>query len=332
MTAVAVNERMKAEGCFILFERDHVKKDITYTLVALLLVGGATYALAARRPDYPPTPSTPFSVKTGKRVTGSVVMRVNDEPITEKEFMTYLVSAPEEMRAFYASPEGREFLAQEIVKLKALEQEAVKMGLANDPDAQMRLAIDRTNILASLALQKLIGDPNEAEIRAEYEKERKNFETVELSHILVAYEGGRVPAKSGRPLSPEAAAKRADALASRLRGGADFAAMARTESDDVNTAGGGGYLGTVMPGSMPQELDAVAMQLQPGQLSTPVRSEFGIHIFKGGQRRLAPLEDQVKNALTARLQRAEATATVERLQKSAKVDLDPKFFPKRQGS
>ncbi len=308
-----------------------MKKDISYTLIALLLVGGATYALAARRPNYPPTPSTPFSVTTGKKATGNVVMRINGEPVTEKEFMTYLVAAPEEMRAFYASPEGRQFLAQEIVKLKALEQQAEKMGLGSDPDAMMRLAIDRTNILASLALQKLIGDPTEAQIRAEYARERKNFESVELSHILVAYEGGRVPARTGRPLSLQAAAKRAEALASRLGSGADFAALARTDSDDVNTAGAGGLLGTVMPGSMPPELDEVAMKLQPGQVSAPVQSEFGIHIFKAGERRLAPLETDVKNALTARLQRAQATATVERLQKEAKVELDPKFFPKQQG-
>lgn len=310
-----------------------MKKDLVVALVAIAVIGGICYALAASRPDFAPTPSMPASARTGGTPAGTpsagpsdrVVMRVNGEGITEKEFAMFLEQAPEQQRIMYTTPEGKRALAQELVKLKALAQEGRRIGVDDDPEVRRQVEFGRSTILAGHALRKLVGVPDDQALRAEYAKQRPNLETVDLSHILIAHEGGQVPPRSGGPLTMDVARQKAEAIAARLRGGADFAAMARSESDDVNSGERGGALGPVNRGMLPPELNSVIFGLKEGEISTPTRSPFGIHIFKVNKRTLQSFEE-VKQGLTQRLQQAQMESVVNKLQQQAKVDLDPKFF------
>ncbi|HUP50341.1 MAG TPA: peptidylprolyl isomerase [Thermoanaerobaculia bacterium] len=299
-----------------------MRKDLVIAVIAFLAIGAICYGLAALQPDLPPP--LPFTALGGG--SEKVVMRVNGEAITERQFNNFLLQAPEQMQFFYATPEGRRILADEVVKLKALEQEGRRLGVEKDPEVAMRVEMTRANILAGSALRKIIGSPSEERIRAEYEKERKQLETRELSHILIGYVGGAVGPRAGRPLTEAEAMRKAERLAARIRGGEDFAALASAESDDVDSARNGGSLGAMPPGSMPPALEKATANLQPGQISAPVKSEFGIHIFRAGQPVAQPY-DAVRDALAARIQREEAEAAMQRLQKAARVELDPKFFP-----
>jgi peptidyl-prolyl cis-trans isomerase C len=238
----------------------------------------------------------------------------------------FLQQAPEEARSFYNSPQGRPLLAEQLVKLKALKQEGRRLGVANDPDTVTRLKMAEDQVIAAFALQKLVAQPNDARLRAEYEKEKGNFETTELSHILIAYQGGSVPPRQGpqRPLGE--AMKKAQAIEQLLARGAPFAQVAQSESDDVGSAQAGGQLGPVSPTSLPPELASVVSALKEGEISKPVRSPYGVHIFKAGSKQGKRFEE-MKPMFAARLQRDEAEAMIAKLQKSAKVDLDPKFFP-----
>lgn len=298
-----------------------MKKDLLPALITFIGVGVVCYGLAAARPAVPPQP-------LGAPGGGGehAVMHVNGEPVTEREFNAFLLQAPQQAQFFYATPEGRRILADELVKLKALEQEARRLGVDKDPEVATQLEMNRTNILAGSALRKIIGSPSEDRLRAEYEKEKGRLERTELSHILIAHKGSAVGPRAGAPPSEAEAMRKAERLAARIRGGADFAQIARTESDDLESAPNGGLLGTMPPGSMPPQLEAATSNLKPGEISDPVKSEFGIHIFRAGERRGQPYE-QVREALAARIQREEAEAAMERLEKAAKVELDPEFFP-----
>lgn len=316
-----------------------MKRDLSIAIIAAILVGGICYGLATIRPDFAPNTSHRYSTATGPQPASSehVVMRVNGEPITEREFNAFIEQAPEDMRAFYASPAGRESLANELIKLKTLEQEGRRLGVDKEPAVANRINLTRANIIAGFTLRKIVKPPSDARIREEWEKEKKNYDTVELRHIVVAYQGSRFRSRRGEPLALEQAMKRARGITARLRAGADFNKVAQSESDDQNTANDGGNLGPVSVGALPGELDKVAMALKPGEVSDPVRSEFGIHIFKAGQHKTMPYNDQVKQGLSAVIERKDVDAMVSRLQKQAKVDLDPKFFgkasqPKRTGS
>ena len=311
-----------------------LKKDLIPAAISLIAIGAICFGLAAARPAVAPQRSPAIAHPGAIAANERVVMTVNGEDITEREFSAFIAEAPEQMQMFYTSPEGRRILADELVKLKALEQEGRRLGVHKDPDVATRLEMTETNIVAGSALRKIIGNPTEQRLRAAYEKEKASLETTELSHILVAYQGGAVPPRNGKPLTPAQAMTKVLQIDSRIKRGEDFAAIARAESDDTQSAPNGGSLGMVPPGSLPPDIQKVTSILKPGEVSGPVRSDFGIHLFRAGERRSQPYE-AVRESLAARMQREEAEAAMERLHQAAKVDLDPKFFgpppaPKKQ--
>jgi len=309
-----------------------VKKDISVALIAIVIVLALAFGLSQMRPDLPLTPSAPYAESIGhvapgakpSAKTGRVVMHVNKEPITEAEFMAFLAAIPENQRGVFASAAGKRELANEIVRMKALEQEAHRLGLDSDPEVNTQMDLVRTQITAQLALQKIVQQSAEKEIAAAYEREKKNSPP-SLRHIVVAYQGGMVPPRTQnqQPPTVEQAVQKATAIVARLRGGADFADLAKKESDDVQSGQHGGSLGPVNPSQLPPEIGTVVSKLKPGQYSDPVRTQFGVHIFNVAE----PTLEDLKPMLMQQVQQQIAQDTVTRLQKAADVELDPQFFP-----
>jgi hypothetical protein len=319
-----------------------MKKDLLTALIVILVVCGAAFGLTAVRPQRPPTPSQPFSLEdtpaagTVDVVGGGanpdaevgpndkVVMRVNGVPVTEREFRMLQSEAPEQQRAFLDTPKGRLAMAQQLIRLKALAQEGQRLGASKDPELSSRIRFGVESAAAQFAVQKLAGEPSEQALRAEYEKEKGSG--VVLSHIAIAYAGGALPPKSGtQPLTIDQALQKAQALVAQLRGGRDFATVARSQSDDPQSGANGGVLGPLQPGSLPPELEKAVSSLKPEEVSDPVRSQYAVHIFRIGP---IPFE-AVRPQLVQKLRQDEMARKVDEIQKKAKVELDPVFFPDR---
>jgi peptidyl-prolyl cis-trans isomerase SurA len=96
-------------------------------------------------------------------------------------------------------------------------------------------------------------------------------------HILV---------RTSEIVSEEDARRRLAALRERIAGGADFAELARLNSED-GTAARGGELGWVYPGDTVPEFERAMDALAPGELSQPVRTPFGFHLIEVRERRAA---------------------------------------------
>ena len=310
-----------------------MRRDLLIAVVAVALIAAVAFAVSTVRSDGPQTPSSPFRPsadagaddldKPGKDDT--IVMHVNGQPVTAREFAIFLESAPAEGRAFYGSPAGKRAIADEIVKLKVLEQEAKRMGLTDDPEVRTQMAMARAQIAAGKALEKIATDKSEEKIRAEYEKEKGS--AVTLRHILLSFEGSQVPVRQGgEARSPEEAMQKARELVAQLRNGADFATVAAAESDDTQSAADGGNLGPTRPDMLPPDIGPHVSKLKPGEISDPVRTQFGVHIFKVEQ----PSLEDLRPMLGQRVRQQVAQEEVARLQKAAKVELDPKFFPPPQ--
>jgi peptidyl-prolyl cis-trans isomerase SurA len=90
----------------------------------------------------------------------------------------------------------------------------------------------------------------------------------------------------------QAAAKvRIDSIYKALKGGADFAEMAKKVSQDPGSAQQGGLLPFVQKGQLVKEFEDAAYALQPGQMSEIVQSPFGYHIIMMKERKmLEPFE------------------------------------------
>jgi PPIC-type PPIASE domain len=238
------------------------------------------------------------------------------------------------MQGFFNNPAGRRQMAEQYVRMKVVAQEAQRLGADRDPDVAARMKFGQTNLAVEYALQKISVKPTDAQLHAEFEKNKSKLAVTDLRHILIGYEGSRVPSVHGKAASPEQAVQRAQRIVAALRAGADFAATAKKESDDTGSAAQGGIIGSIPRGSLPPEMERVVDTLQQGQVSDPVRTEFGIHIFRVDGRHPPSFED-VKVALQQQAQQQAVNEAIARLQKGARVDLDPKYFtgpaPKKPG-
>jgi len=95
----------------------------------------------------------------------------------------------------------------------------------------------------------------------------------EGAHILV-----RVP-QGARAVEVARARKRAEEIRARIDAGESFEAVAAECSEDAATAAGGGALGQRTPGDIPA-LDRVFVDLEPGEVSGPIRTSSGFHVVK----------------------------------------------------
>ena len=118
-------------------------------------------------------------------------------------------------------------------------------------------------------------------------------EQVRASHILLKTEGK----------DDAAVKKQAEDLLAQLKKGANFEELAKKNSQDEGSAVKGGDLDFFNKGQMVPEFDKVAFELQPGQMSDLVKSQFGYHIIKvtdkraATQKSLAEVRTQIEDTL-----------------------------------
>jgi peptidyl-prolyl cis-trans isomerase D len=145
-------------------------------------------------------------------------------------------------------------------------------------------------------------------------------EQVRASHILLKTEG-----------KDDATVKaKAEELLKKAKAGADFSELAKANSEDEASAKNGGDLDYFGRGRMVPEFDQVAFQLQPGQISDVVKTQYGYHVIKvvdkkaAATRPLAEVRQQLSDQLSyerAQAQAAELSATLEKeIKKPADLD------------
>jgi len=307
-----------------------VKRDFLIAIIAIAVIAGLCFGLNAMRVPAAPTPSHPFSLETGATpaVGGSenVIMRVNGEPVTEREFAIFTESLPQQAQMILQNPNARRLVAEQYVKMKVLEQEARRLGADQDPDVAAKMRFGKTNVAVEYAIRKLGATQNEKVLQEEYDKSKADFAVVDLSHIVVGYEGSGSPSRHQPPPTRDIAMKMASELAARLRAGEPFEKVAGMFSDDPSSAQVGGRLGMVPVAQLPAEIQHAIASLQPGQVSEPVLSQFGVHIFRVNARHTQSF-NEVKPMLQQRAQQKIVEAAVDKLAKDAKVEYDDAFFP-----
>ncbi len=132
-------------------------------------------------------------------------------------------------------------------------------------DAEVHSDI-RANLVSDAVYKKVTADAKvtEAEAKAYYDSHTVQYTTPQtrvVSHILVKDK------------------KLADKLYAQLKGGASFAALAKKYSEDPGSKAQGGQL-TISKGQTVPEFDKVAFELKTGEISKPVKTQFGWHIIK----------------------------------------------------
>jgi len=139
----------------------------------------------------------------------------------------------------------------------------------------------RETLYASVLSQKLFDavtkdvEVPEADIVAYYQQNQSSYGTPEsrdVRHILVSE-------KSGDEVDFDESKAEADRIYAELRGGGDFAALAKANSDDPGSKANGGKL-TISRGQTVPEFDKVSFDLDLGTISKPVKTTYGYHIIE----------------------------------------------------
>jgi peptidyl-prolyl cis-trans isomerase C len=235
-----------------------------------------------------------------------VVARVNGVDIRESD----LALAEEDLGADMQSisPEARrEHLISYLADIIMVTQAADKKNLADNPDFKRRLAFLRNKLLMGYELQQeaktAVTDQALHQTYDEAVKSMAGQEEVRARHILVQGED------------------EAKAILEQLKKGADFATLAKEKSKDPGAAEGGD-LGYFTKDQMVPEFADVAFKMYPGQLSNPVKTQFGWHVIKLEDKRTKqpPEFEKVKDQIEAYLARKAQTEFIAKLRQNAKVE------------
>lgn len=285
---------------------------------------------ATSAPAVPKTaPGTAAPVSTAATAPNTVVLRVGSETMTRTEFESFVAGLPPQLRA-QAEGAGKRRVAEQLLELKTLAQEARKRHLDQRADVKQTLALQTDNVLASALYKDLIGSatPDQPALQAYYDQHKQEFEQVKARHILIRTKGSQVPAKPGKPeLSEAEALAKAQEIRKKLQGGVDFGMLAKEESDDTGSGSNGGSLGTFGHGQMVPPFEQAAFAMQAGQISEPVKTQFGYHIIKVDEHISKPFSE-VKEQLAEHLKPELARKQMEELRKASGATLDDSYFGK----
>jgi len=255
------------------------------------------------------------------------VLTVNEEKLTKSDFETLVAALPDQIRARFQSPDSRKKLAQDVAELKAMAQEARRRKMDDDPILKAQIQLQVEQILANALVQQAgkMAAPTEAELRAYYDRNKERYEQVSGRHILVRFKGSPVPARDGRDLTEEEALAKARELRKRVAGGEDFAEVAKKESDDSGSGQAGGDLGTFGRGQMVKSFEDAAFALPVGELSEPVKSQFGYHLIQVKEHKNQTFEE-ARPMIEQGMGPERSRQFVDEVKKKATIVIDDAYF------
>lgn len=236
---------------------------------------------------------------------------VNGEKISTKEFDSFVTAVSNgSITSDKLTEVQRKQLTDRLIGIHVAASEAIKAGMDKQADTAVQLSLWRNNILSD-AIVKQYTEKNpttDADIQAEYDTQVAAMpREYKARHILVKTK------------------EEADALLVQLKGGADFAALAKKNSQDPGSAANGGDLGWFSPASMVKEFGQAVTQLENGKMTeTPVQTQYGFHIIKLEESRAPtpPALADVKTQVESLVKNKKVEKYLEELRKTAKVEVN----------
>jgi peptidyl-prolyl cis-trans isomerase C len=306
-----------------------------------------------------PAPAEPQEeVKPVPAELPEVLARVNGEAISRSEFQQAVANV-ERNAGQPVPPEHRDRVYRgvldQMISMRVLLQEArarkltvsdaeieEHIGLLRKQfpsedefnkalaERKMTLGVLREDARRDLTLAKVVEAEVKPKIRIQ-ETEVKDFydqnpaqfqqpEAFRASHILIPVPAGATDEQKN------AARAEIDGILKEIRGGADFAEMARKHSKD-GSAANGGDLGLFPKGQMVAPFEEALTKLSPGEVSDVVETQFGYHIIKLAERRepravpLAEVSTRIGQFLTMRAQQEHAGEFIKTLRAKSKIEI-----------
>jgi peptidyl-prolyl cis-trans isomerase C len=190
---------------------------------------------------------------------------VNGTPISRTEYDIYVKNLLQGKQQ-ELTPEQKNQVLDELISMQLLAAQADKDGLEKDPDTAAQLQVLRMRVMADAESQKFLKgqEPTDAELHAEYDSAIAGMDKNEYHarHILVATKD------------------QADQIIKKLKGGAKFEELAKSQSIDGSKTNGGD-LGWFTLARMVKPFGDAVKGLKKGEYTQqPVQTQFGWHVIK----------------------------------------------------
>ena len=235
------------------------------------------------------TPAQPAAPQAGQQAKdwGKPSQAVSAEPVTLAQVQQVLANVDDKQRrALLADQDAfQKFIHQEAGNASVLAA-AKANNLEKDANTVFLMQRGAENILRETYLERLIASkvpadfPSDAQVKEYFDKNRDKLVIGERVHVWQIF----------LPLDKDASAKKvgdAEKQAARIiddlkQGKIDFTTAALKYSGHEASKNNGGYLGLVKVADLKPEISKPLLALDEGKLSTPIRTDEGIHILKRG--------------------------------------------------
>lgn len=236
------------------------------------------------------------------------VATVNGSPISRSEYDLFVKDILQGKKQELTADQKGQVL-DDLINMRLLADQAEKDGLQNDPDTVAQLHLLHMRVLADAESQKYIKSlqPSDADLKAEYETAVAAMDKTEYKarHILVASK------------------EDGEQIIKKLKGGAKFEDLAKSQSTDTGSKNNGGELGWFTTSRMVKPFADAVVGLKKGEITPePVQTQFGWHVIQLEDTRdkTPPPFDQVKPQITNQVIRKKLQAYVADLKKNAKIE------------
>ncbi len=270
--------------------------DISAAVLALLLVSVAP--VQAQTTD--PVVAT---------VNGTEVHQ-SDLAVAEEEAGQLPPMSPDQKQDYLV-----QFTADMLLLAKAADDK--KIG---DSDAfKRKMAFARNKLLMETLLQSVgkaaLTDEAMHKVYDDAVKQMAPEQEVRARHILIR-------AAAGDEKASKAAEDKIEAVIARLKKGEDFVKLAKEVTEDPSGKANGGDLGYFTKEQMVPEFSDIAFKLDKGQISEPVKTQFGWHVIKVEDKRTKPMPsfEEVKPQIEQFVTRKAQADLVASLRASAKIE------------
>ncbi|HEX4231647.1 MAG TPA: peptidylprolyl isomerase [Bryobacteraceae bacterium] len=312
---------------------------------ACLWSQSSTPSAPAQTPETPKPPQagqTPALPTPGLTVRGpeavaeqdpnKVIAVIGGTPVTAAQAVELMKPVrPEDKKKFV----GRyDKLLQELYMQQQFAKLANEAHLDQQEPWKEQLKIARENVLIQAYIQMISNQPGNApDAKAYYDSHPEEFETTQLSGILLRFRPPGAPPPVGatdpsKVRTEEQAKAKADELVTKLKQGADFTAVAKSESDDPASAAKGGDLGSynLANNALSPDIKAAIGTLKPGDVSEPIKQGAGFYILKVTGQSKVPFEEAQANILRKFQTERSNDALKKEFGKYAITVKDPEFF------
>ena len=199
-----------------------------------------------------------------------VLAIVNGSEITEKDIQIGLLRFPQETQEYYKTEEGKKQFLDQMINFELIYNYALENDMKNDPDYIEQMKIIEKDLLIQIGVKNIMNDVDitEEEIQKYYEDNSQMFksaETVSAKHILVD------------------TLDQMQEIKAEITNGMSFEEAAQKYSK-CPSAAQGGSLGSFTRGRMVPEFEKAAFELQVGEISEPIKTQFGYHLIQLDER------------------------------------------------